>query len=106
MTCSHNHLNLQIPHLMEKYIDDKKVLLVCSDKNLYDVETQSEKHRLCQPFVFNKMIHYTETIRNSDEIYIIDSCMTGIVLPYLKKNLLKTDKVRIIHRQLVNEYIL
>lgn len=39
---------------------------------------------------------------NSTEIYIIDSCMTGIVLPLLKTGHLKARVVRIILRKYSN----
>ena len=103
-SCSKGQI-LNIDNLIEKYINDNNVLLICSDKNIYENKSE-EKYNLCQPFVYNKVIHYTETIKNSDEIYIIESCFTGIVLPYLKRNKLKTDKVRIIYRKNAHEGIL
>ena len=53
----------------------------------------------------NKLIYYVDVIKNSDEIYIIDSCFTGIILPFVKTNKLKTNKVQIILREEVNKYV-
>ena len=95
---------LNISNLIEKYINDKDVILICNDENLY--KNDSDKYNICQEFVKNKIINYIDTIKNSDEIYIIDSCFTGIILPLLKTNKLKTSKVRIIKRDMINNIII
>jgi len=103
-TCSNSN-QLNIDKIIEKYKDDDNTIIVCSDENIYNfenkTENQLEKYNLCKPFVYNKLVNYDLTIRNSDEIHIIDSCFTGIVLPYLKTNRLKTNKVRIINRNIL-----
>jgi hypothetical protein len=102
--------SLDISLLIRKYINDDNVILICNDQNLYNFENrnqiQEKKYELCQSFVYNKIVYYIDTIKNSDEIYIIDSCFIGILLPFLKKKLLKTNKVRIILRNLVNQTII
>jgi hypothetical protein len=58
---------------------------------------------------FNEMkaiLDYIDIIKNSDEIYLIDSCFLGIVLPFLKTNRLKTIKVEIVLRNKTDEYVL
>ena len=102
-TCS-DGASLNISNLTKKYINDDKVLLICTDKNLYNKD--NEKYYIAQKFVFNNLVNYVDTIKNSDEIYLIDSCFLGIVLPLLKTNQLKTKNVRIIFRWDVNNYIL
>ena len=97
---------LNITNLIQKYINDDKVILICNDENLYNLEKNVEKYDLCQKFVYNKIINYNDTIINSNEIYIIDSCFIGIVLPYLKTNKLKSKKVRIVLRDQVNNIII
>ena len=54
----------------------------------------------------NKIAHYIDLIKNCSEIYIIDSCFTGIVLPLVKTNRLKATKVRIILRQLADTVVI
>ena len=93
-----NETALNINNLIEKYIDDDTVLLVCNDRNLYK-DKKSKKYELARQFVYNKLVYYIDVIQNSDEIYLIDSCFIGIVLPLLKTNKLKADKVRIILRE-------
>ena len=97
---------LNISELLKKYLYDDLVLLICNDHNLYDSEKQPQKYLLAMPFVYNKIVYYTKTIMNSDEIYIIDSCFTGIILPYAKTNRLKANKVRIIMRDMADKITL
>jgi hypothetical protein len=97
---------LNIKNLLEKHLYDKNTILLCNDKNLYDISDHNKiadtkiKYNICQSFMYNKLVHYKEVIQNSDEIYIIDSCFIGMVLPYLKTNQLKAKKVRIIRRDI------
>ena len=95
---------LNISNLINKYKNDDKVLLICNDANLYN--KNSTKYELAETFVLNKLIYYVDVIKNSDEIYIIDSCFTGIILPFVKTNKLKTNKVQIILREEVNKYVI
>ena len=102
-TCSMGQ-TLNISNLTNKYINDDKVLLICSDKNLYNKD--DPKYYIAQNFVFNSLVNYVDTIKNSDEIYLIDSCFLGIILPFLQTNQLKAKDVRIILREEVDKYIL
>jgi len=94
---------LDISNLIQKYINDDKVLLICNDINLYD-KTNITKHTLAEQFVLNKIVNYIDTIKNSNEIYLIDSCFIGIVLPLLKTNRLKAKMVRIIRRDSIHKH--
>lgn len=96
---------LDITDLLARYRGADNVLLISNDQNMYDLDKDPVKYELCQPFVYNKIVNYVDTIKNSDEIYIIDSCFVGLVLPYLKTGQLKTNKVRIIRRDLVQHTI-
>jgi hypothetical protein len=89
--------SLNISNLLEKYYTDENTLLICNDKNLY--QPNEEKHILCAPFLRNKLVHYVDTIKNSSEIYLIDSCFSCIIIPYQKTNQLKASVVRIINRK-------
>lgn len=83
---------LNIEPLLSR-LDDPGVLLACNDENLYP--KTAEKHALADTFVFKPVAHYALLVQNCDEIHVIDSCFVGLVLPYLKTNRLKTNKVRI-----------
>jgi hypothetical protein len=102
---------LNISNLVDKYLYDPHVILISSNENIYDIDNKighiETKYKICQTILLDsRIINYKDIILNSDEIYIIDSCFTAIVLPYLKTNQLKTDKVRIIYRDLVNNILL
>ena len=107
---SSNGETLNISNLVKTYLHNDAVILICNDKNLYDVPNKTSeverKFNLCNDFVCNKLVHYTTVIQNSNEIYIIDSCFVGIVLQYLKTNKLKANKVRIITRDVASNVIL
>ena len=100
---------------LNKYLFDKNTIILCNDVNLYNnisdknnniEDNIPHKRAIAEQFVFNKIIYYYDTIINSDEIYIIDSCFIGIVLPLLKLKKLKTNKVRIILRDISHKILL
>jgi hypothetical protein len=112
--------SLNIENLLKKYLFDKNTILLCNDINLYDKKINEleishdninqdilddiiVKRKLAEVFVYNKLIYYYDTIINSNEIYIIDSCFIGIILPLLKLNKLKSNKVRIILRDIAHK---
>lgn len=97
---------LNISYLLNKYLYNSNTILICNDKNLYNINDNKIKYNICQQFVYNKIVYYKDTILNSDEIYIIDSCFIGIILPYLKTNRLKTNIVRIILRNYSDNIII
>ena len=97
--------SLSIQGLLDKYLHNKKTILISNDENLYNsvdekIDHIQDKKKLCDQFINNKFTYYLDTIINSKEIYIIDSCFVGIILPLKKKNILKADIVRIIKRKL------
>lgn len=108
--------SLNISNLIKKYINDKNSILICNDSNLYREHIKKNQHlkedelndistkaELCDLFKMTKLVNYYHTIINSNEIYIIDSCFIGIVLPLLKQNKLKANTVRIILRDRASE---
>lgn len=96
-TTSSGGEKLNIDNLLAKYIGDARTILISNDENLY-AGKDAEKASICEKFVRNRMVYYLDTIKNSSEVYIIDSCFIGLVLPMYKKGLLKADIVRIILR--------
>jgi hypothetical protein len=102
-TTSSNNTKLNIDNLVRRNIDKEGTILISNDENLYK-DADNEKHKLCQSFLRTEIVNYIDIIRNSKEIYIIDSCFTGIVLPLRKTNRLKADKVRIIRREEVDKH--
>jgi hypothetical protein len=98
-TCSTGQV-LNIESLKQKYLSDENSILISTSENLYD--KSNPKYGICEKFVMNKIVHYLDTIINSDEIYIIDSCFNSIILPLKKTNKLKASIIRIIRRDLVD----
>jgi hypothetical protein len=81
-------------------------IIICNDENIYnslDCEKYGEQKTLADNFVRTKLLNYMTAIINAHEIYIIDSCFVGIVLPLLKTTKLTSSTVRIILRQLSNK---
>ena len=50
--------------------------------------------------LYKNFNYVRDYFKNSDEIYIIDSCFVGMILPLVKTNQLKADPTRIILRGL------
>ena len=101
-TSDNNKLN--ITKLIERKINDSKTILISNDENLYDSIKNPdneiiEKRNICKNFIKTRIPYYLDVIKNSLEIYLIDSCFVGIVLPLLKTNKLKAKIVRIITRE-------
>jgi len=103
IVCSHGQ-KLNIEALKQKYLNDDFAIIITTSENLYDKETQPEKHAICENFVFNKLVNYIDVILNADEIYLLESCFTAMVLPLLKCGMLKADPVRIIDRATSDNY--
>ena len=94
--------SLNIKNLLNKYLDNDKVFLICNDINLYP--NNHTKHELAKSFVYKKIAYYIDIIKNADEIYLIDSCFVGLVLPLKKNNKLKANTIKIILRDKVRKY--
>lgn len=106
-TKSSNNNKLNIDSLITKNIHKEDTIMICNDENIYDnVKEQTDsflkKREICKLFIKSNFLDYIDTIINSQEIYIIDSCFVGIILPLLKTNRLKAKIVRIITRDKVN----
>lgn len=94
---------LNIDNLINKYINDPNVILICNDENLYNNDNKI-KYDLAQQFILNEIVYYNDMIKNCNEIYMIESCFSSIVFAYSKTNKLKATNVRIIIRDLIDNY--
>ena len=106
---SSNNKVLRVNNIVKKYLYDDNTILLFNDYNIYDnaninLKQIKIKRELAEKFVKNKLIYYIDTIKNAKEIYMIDSCFTGIVLPLYKKGLLKANPVRLVMRRLIDDY--
>jgi hypothetical protein len=106
-----DNILLPINNLIKKYINDKEAIIVCNDENIYEkyeelIENKEEgniKKELVKPYILGMMVDYKDLIYNCDEIYILDSSFTSLILPSLKNEKLKASIVRIINRNRVSE---
>jgi len=94
---------LRFDMLYKNNVMETNTIMVCADHNVYKStstlnKNQAEKFDLCNKMVNIPLIYYLDIIKKCNEIYIIDSCFTGIVLPLLKTQKLKATKIRIIQR--------
>jgi hypothetical protein len=98
---SSDNKKLNISNIVNKYLNDTNTLLVCNDENLY-ANNNTFKYELLNNIMGQPIIYYLDTIINSKEIYIIDSCFIGIILPLHKLNRLNANIIRIILRNQVD----
>lgn len=94
---------LNFDKLCKENVMKTNTIMICADYNIYETtkklnKTQAEKFDVCKNMVNIPLIYYLDIIKKCNEIYIIDSCFTGIVLPLLKTQKLKATKIRIIER--------
>lgn len=106
---SSNNKILRVNNVVDKYLYDENTILLFNDYNIYEnaninLKQIQIKRDLAEKFVKNKLIYYIDTIKHAKEIYMIDSCFTGIVLPLYKKGLLKADPIRLVMRRLIGDY--
>ena len=99
---SSNGKQLNIDDLIQKNKNKLNTIIICNDYNVYSKE--EPQYQLSQKFVMQNITDYIDIIKNCQEIYIIDSCFIGLVLPLAKTNRLVADKVHIIRRQLLHKY--
>lgn len=89
---------LNIDNVLNKNRSTPDTIIICANENVYNAKDQYKKFNLCNEFIDIPLIYYLDIIKNSNEIYIIDSCFVGVILPLLKTNKLKANIVRMIER--------
>jgi hypothetical protein len=104
--CSSCKKTLNISNILINNLYEKDSIIICNDENLYNIDSDDifikDKQKICEKFVLNNVSYYIDVIKNSSEIYLIDSCFIAIVLPLIKQKKLKADKIRIIRRELID----
>lgn len=100
---SSDNIKLNISSLMQR-IYDENIIIIGADINVYEnLNNNNEdivlKKNICDNFINLQLVYYLDTIVNSNEIYIINSCFSGIVIPLEKQNRLKASTVKIIRRE-------
>ena len=93
---SSDNKKLNISNLLNKYLDNDNTIIICNDENLYKKNT--EKYNLCEYFIYKDFIDYYDTLINANEIYVIDSCFSCLIMPLIINKKIKTKKIQIINR--------
>lgn len=88
--------SINIDHLFDKYINDNNSIVICANKNIYNIN--HNKYLIAEKFVNLFVAYYINIIINSNEIYVIDSCFSCIILPLKETNKLNAKIVKIINR--------
>jgi len=88
---------IDLDHLIDEYKNDESTLIICANKNYYNRE-DNFKYDLVNNYINIPVPYYIDIIKNSEKIYVIDSCFSCIVLPLHKTNRLKASEVKIISR--------
>ena len=87
---------IDLSEYIKKYIDLNDYLIICSNSNMYDYN--HIKYNIAKDYVNLLIPYYIDIIKNSDFIYIINSCISCIVLPLQFKNELKAIDIKIFDR--------
>jgi hypothetical protein len=76
------------------------IIFIDINNNYYESskEINSLKYNLASKFININIIYYLDTIINSKYIYITDSCISCIVYPLYKKNMLHAKEIKILNR--------
>ena len=88
---------IDISSKISEYMNDSNYLIVCANKNLYD-KNNKYYYTLANIYVNIPVQNYINIIKNSCEIYVIDSCFACIIHPLNVCKKLKANNVEIISR--------
>lgn len=88
--------SLDLSEYINKYKDLDNYLIICPNTNIY--EENHVKNGIAKDYVNLLVAHYIDIIKNSEYIYVIDSCFACIVLLLQFKNELKAIDYKIFDR--------
>jgi hypothetical protein len=88
--------DINLHDIIDKFINDDTYLIICANKNVYSEDDL--KYNSANKFVNIPLQHYIDTIKNSKEIHVVNSCFSCIVYPLYKTNRLPDSNVNIISR--------
>jgi hypothetical protein len=91
---SNKEINLD--NIVNKYIDNSSYIIICCNKNVY--YKNDLKYNIANNYINIPIVYYIDIIKNSKEIYVVNSCFSCIVYPLNKTNRLKAINVKIINR--------
>ena len=82
---SNREINLD--NIINKYINDSEYIIICANKNIY--QTDHYKYNIANQYVNMLLGYYITIMKNANEIHVVDSCFSCIVIPMSQTNKLK-----------------
>ncbi len=88
---------IDLYNTISNYILSDEYIVISANENYYG--EVNPKHQIAKQFIkLPTIIHYTEIIKNADAIYVVDSCLSCIVVGLHFSNQLKTNEIYIYER--------
>lgn len=84
---------INFEHIIDKYIDLNEYLIISVNKNIYDENIHKYKYNIANKYIkLPTIIHYSQILIKSEELYMIDSCISCLALCFkLNGKLLSTN---------------
>ena len=80
-------------HVYETYKDNKEYLIVCANKNMY--KKDDPYYAIADKYVNLYVAWYIDIIKHAELYYLVDSCFSCIVLPFIQTNQIKKERVHL-----------
>lgn len=74
-------------------------VVLCTGENLYDPVDDPLKHRIAKAYVMRPLAEYIDIIYKATHIYVIDSCLSCMVIPLKAQGRLRANVVEVIPRR-------
>jgi len=73
--------SINLVDIIDLYKDNDEYIIICANENVYNVN--NSKYEIAEKYVNKKVAYYIDIIKNSNLIYIINSCFSCIVYPLI-----------------------
>jgi len=84
-------------HVYEKYKNNNEYIIICANKNMY--EKSHNLHAVANNYVNIYVAWYIDIIKNAELFYMIDSCFSCILYPFVMTNRISMDKFNLFVRK-------
>jgi hypothetical protein len=88
---------INIDTIIEPYKNNNQYIVICPNKNFYNIN--DEKYNLTERFINLLVGDYIDFIIKAEQIHVIDSCFSCIVIPLKRTHKLNCEKVNIYKRE-------
>jgi hypothetical protein len=86
---------INLDSIIQKHINDSNTIMVCANKNIYP--ENNINYDLANQFIDLYVTYYIDIIKNANDIHVINSCFSCIIIPWNKVKKLKSKNVNIYH---------